>query len=131
MSLDTPSSSFADRRAYYRINVMLPMCLQAETDDTQPELLERTVNLSGGGIGVIVNKPYEPHDILTLTMRFPDQVLFQASIEVLRVDLIEAHHIRTYRLHARFVGLATPNQERLIQYIMQFQREHLARHYSA
>jgi c-di-GMP-binding flagellar brake protein YcgR len=47
------------------------------------------------------------------------------------VDLIEAHHIRTYRLHARFVGMATPNQERLIQYIMQFQREHLARHYSA
>lgn len=130
MSLDTPSS-FADRRAYYRINVTLPMCLQAETDDTQGELLEQSVNLSGGGIGVIVNVHYEPHDILTLTMRFPDQVLFRGSIEVLRVDLIEAHHIRTYRLHARFVRMAPQNQEHLIQYIMRFQREHLARHYSA
>lgn len=36
MSLDTPSS-FAVRRAYYRINVMLPMCLQIETDNTQGE----------------------------------------------------------------------------------------------
>ena len=130
MSHDTPSS-FADRRAYYRINVMLPMCLQAETDDTEGELLERSVNLSGGGIGVVVNTLYKPQDILTLTMRFPDQVLFKASIEVLRVDLIEAHHIRTYRLHARFVRMAARDQERLIQYVMRFQREHLARHYSA
>ena len=130
MSHDTPSS-FADRRAYYRINVMLPMCLQAETDDTEGELLERSVNLSGGGIGVVVNTLYKPQDILTLTMRFPDQVLFKASIEVLRVDLIEAHHIRTYRLHARFVRMASRDQERLIQYVMRFQREHLARHYSA
>ena len=124
-------SSFADRRAYYRINVMLPMCLQGETDDTQPELLERTVNLSVGGIGVIVNTPYEPHDILTLTMRFHDQVLFNAFIEVLRVDLIEAHHIRSYRLHARFIRMPAQDQERLIRYVMWFQREHLARHYSA
>lgn len=130
MSFDTPSS-FADRRAYYRINVMLPMCLQAETDDTQAELIERSVNLSGGGIGVIVNTPYEPQDILVLTMRFPDEVLFKASIEVLRVDLIEAHHVRTYRLHARFVRMAAQTQELLIQHIMRFQREHLARHYSA
>ena len=130
MSHDTPSS-FADRRAYYRINVMLPMCLQAETDDTEGELLERSVNLSGGGIGVVVNTLYKPQDILTLTMRFPDQVLFKASLEVLRVDLIEAHHIRTYRLHARFVRMAARDQERLIQYVMRFQREHLARHYSA
>jgi c-di-GMP-binding flagellar brake protein YcgR len=130
MSPDTPSS-FADRRAYYRINVMVTMCLQAETDDTQGELLERTVNLSGGGIGVVVNTLYQPQDILALTMRFPDQVIFKASIEVLRVDLIEAHHIRTYRLHARFVKMAAQDQERLIQYVMRFQREHLARHYSA
>jgi len=125
------SSSFNDRRAYYRINVTLPMCLQAATDDTQGELIEQSVNLSGGGIGVMVNTLYEPHDILVLTMCFPDQVLFKASIEVLRVNLIEAHHIRTYRLHARFVGMATQNQELLMQYIMRFQREHLARHYSA
>lgn len=130
MSHDTPSS-FADRRAYYRINVVLPICLQAETDDTEGELLERSVNLSGGGIGVVVNTLYKPQDILTLTMRFPDQVLFKASIEVLRVDLIEAHHIRTYRLHARFVRMAAQDQERVIQYVMRFQREHLARHYSA
>lgn len=130
MSHDTPSS-FADRRAYYRINVVLSICLQAETDDTEGELLERSVNLSGGGIGVVVNTLYKPQDILTLTMRFPDQVLFKASIEVLRVDLIEAHHIRTYRLHARFVRMAAQDQERVIQYVMRFQREHLARHYSA
>ena len=130
MSFDTPSS-FADRRAHYRITVTLPMCLQAETDDTQAELSAQSVNLSGGGIGVVVNRLYEPHDVLTLTMRFPDQVLFKAFIEVLRVDLIEAHHVRAYRLHARFVRMAAKNQELLIQYIMQFQREHLARHYSA
>ncbi|MBM4139782.1 MAG: PilZ domain-containing protein [Nitrospira sp.] len=54
MSFDIPSShipsSFADRRAYYRITVMLPMCFQAETDHTEGELLAQSVNLSGGGL---------------------------------------------------------------------------------
>jgi len=79
----------------------------------------------------VVNTFYEPRNILTLAMRFPDQALFKASIEVLRVDLIEAQHIRTYRLHARFVRMAPQSQAFLMQYIMQCQREHLARHYSA
>ncbi|HEX5647131.1 MAG TPA: PilZ domain-containing protein [Nitrospira sp.] len=93
--------------------------------------MERSVNLSNGGIGVIVNTLHESHDILTLTMHFPGQVLFNASVEVLRVDLIEAHHIRTGRRHARFIKMAAKDQERLTQYIMRFQRKHLARHYSA
>jgi c-di-GMP-binding flagellar brake protein YcgR len=109
----------------------LPISIQAETDTTEGELIERSLNISGGGIGVTVNGSYNPNEILSLTLRLPDKVIFKAHIEVLRVDHIITHHVHTYRLHARFVRMTTQNQELLIRYIMRFQRDHLGKHYSA
>jgi len=132
MPSDTPtsSSSFEDRRDYYRINVVLPISIQTETDTTEGELREKSINISGGGIGVPVNVRYNPNEVLSLTLLLPGQVIFKAYIEVLRLEPI-THHVHTYRLHARFVRMTTQNRELLIRYIMRFQRDHLERHYSA
>lgn len=132
MPSDAPTSqpSAKDRRAYFRINVVLPISIQAETDTTEGELIERSVNISGGGIGVTVNVLYNPNEVLSLTLLLPDQVIFKSYAEVLRLDPIP-HHVDTYRLHARFVRITTQNRELLIRYIMHFQRDHLEGHYSA
>ena len=105
------------------------MRLQSEADDSEGELEKRSINLSGGGIGVTVNALYQPNEILSLTLLFPDEIVFKASIEVLRVDPI-LYPADTYRLHARFVRLPSSDRELLIRQILQFQREHLNRHYS-
>jgi len=126
----TLPSSFEDRRDYYRITVVLPISIQVETDITEGEFIEKAVNISGGGIGMTVNLPCNPSQILSLTLRFPDRVIFKAYIEVLRQDPI-AYPAHTYRLHARFVRMTVQNRELLIRYIMGFQRDHLERHYSA
>ena len=126
----TLPSSFEDRRDYYRITVVLPVSIQVETDTTEGELIEKAVNISGGGIGITVNVLYNPSQILSLTLLFPDRVIFKAYIEVLRQDPI-TYPAHTYRLHARFVRMTTQNRELLIRYIMGFQRDHLERHYSA
>lgn len=133
MPPDTPSSppSFEERRAYYRITVVLPISIQAETDTTEGEMIEKPVNISGGGIGVTVNVSYNPNDVLLLTLLLPDQVTFKAYIEVLRVEPITTSHVRAYRLHARFIRMATQDRELLIRYVVRFQREHLKEHYSA
>jgi c-di-GMP-binding flagellar brake protein YcgR len=122
MPSDTPSSPPAprERRDFYRITVTLPICLQSETDVTEGECTEKSVNLSAGGIGLVVNQLYQPNG----------EVLFKSSLEVLRVDPIP-YPLNTYRLHGRFVGMTGQDRELLIRHILQFQREHLNKHYSA
>lgn len=125
-----PQPSGRDRREYYRITVSLPICLQQETDTAEPTLVQRAVNISGGGIGVTLNHQYQENEILTCTLALSDQVIFTSALEVLRVDPIP-YPQGTYRLHGRFVQMASQNRELLIRHIIRFQREHLAKHYSA
>lgn len=119
----------SERREYYRITVTLPISLQAETDATGGTLIERSVNLSAGGIGLVVNRPFNPNEILSCTLLLAEQIRFTSSIEVLRVDVLP-YPPNTYRLHARFIELTKENRELLVRYILQFQREHLTKHYS-
>ncbi len=106
------------------------MCLQIAGDDTEGELVETSVNLSAGGIGVMVTTRYKDGDILSLTLLLSDHVLLKASIEVLRLDPLPLLG-DVYRLHARFVRLTTQDRELLVRYILRFQRDHLQEHYSA
>ena len=131
MSPATPSEpSGRERREFYRITVLLPMCLQIAGDETESELIETSVNLSAGGIGMMVTTRYKDGDILSLTLLFPEHVLFTASIEVLWLDPLPLLG-GVYRLHARFVRLTTQDRELLVRYILRFQRDHLQDHYSA
>jgi c-di-GMP-binding flagellar brake protein YcgR len=132
MSSDAPASqpSGKDRREYYRITVTLPIRIQPETDTTEGALIEQSVNISGGGIGVTVSSLYKPGEILSLTLLLPDRVVFKSFIEVLRLDPIP-YPGGTYRLHARFVRMPTQDRELLIRHIVHFQRDHLQGHYSA
>lgn len=130
MSLDRPHSqpSAQDRRDYYRITVTLPVKLEAANGGKETLFVEKSINISGGGIGMTVDAPYQPNDTLTLTLQLPDQSVFTSPIEVLRLNPLTAGG---YRLHARFVKLTTQNRELLIRHITRFQRSNLQEHYSA
>jgi c-di-GMP-binding flagellar brake protein YcgR len=132
MSSDSPAAqpSAPNRRQYYRITVTLPISIQPETDTTEVELVEKSVNISGGGIGLTVNRRYQPNEILSLTLRLPDQDLFKAFLEILRLDPIP-YPAGTYRLHARFIRMTSQNRELLIRHILGFQRDLLNKHYLA
>ena len=132
MPSDSPASqpSPADRREFYRITVTLPICLQPENDTAERPLIQRSVNISGGGIGVTLHQTFEANEILSCTLLLPGQMLFKSYLEVLRVDPIP-YPLNTYRLHGRFVRMAHQDRELLIRHILQFQREHLNKHYSA
>lgn len=132
MASDTPAPqpSGKDRREYYRITVSLPICLQPETDQAEPTLIQRSVNISAGGIGVTLNQVFEVNAILSCTLLLPGQVLFKSYLEVLRVDPIP-YPLNTYRLHGRFIRMANADRELLTRHVIQFQREHLNKHYSA
>lgn len=120
----------ADRREYYRVTVTLPICLQPESDTSEGALVQRPVNISGGGIGVTLNQAFEVNTTLSCILLLPGQVLFKSYLEVLRVDPI-TYPLNTFRLHGRFVRITSQDRELLIRHILQFQREHLNRHYSA
>ena len=133
MPTDTPKSPSApdDRRAYYRVTVVLPISLQDETDIGEETFIEDSVNISGGGIGVTVSKQYDSDAVLLLTVCLPDHVIFKACMEVAAIEPIAATHRKAYRLRGRFIRMPTQDRELLIRYIMQFQRDHLQRHYMA
>ncbi len=119
-----------ERREYYRITVTLPIRLQPESDQTEGELVEKSVNLSGGGIGVTITAVYQPNDVLAVALRLPEHGLFTAFVEVLRLDPLP-YPGGTYRLHARFIRMPAKDREILIRHITRFQRDHLQAHYSA
>ncbi|MFO0705673.1 MAG: PilZ domain-containing protein [Nitrospira sp.] len=131
MTSDPPAQqpSGKERREYYRITVTLPIRLQPESDQTEGPLEEKSVNISGGGIGVAISETYEPNDILLMTLLLPDYGVFKAFLEVLRVEPI-LYPPNTYRLHGRFVKMPAQDRELLIRYILRFQRDHLQAHYS-
>jgi c-di-GMP-binding flagellar brake protein YcgR len=126
----TPQSSGRERREFYRITVPLPICLQPESDTAEGTLIQRSVNISAGGIGITLNQVFEVNAILSCTLLLPGEMLFKSYLEVLRVDPIP-YPLNTYRLHGRFVRMANADRELLIRHIIQFQREHLNKHYSA
>ncbi|MDH4088233.1 MAG: PilZ domain-containing protein [Nitrospira sp.] len=128
--IPTPQPSPADRREFYRITVPLPICLQPEGDTAEETLIQRSVNISAGGIGVTLNQTFEVNAILSCTLLLPGKTPFKASLEVLRVDPIP-YPLNTYRLHGRFIRMANADRELLTRHIIQFQREHLNKHYSA
>ncbi|MBI5673937.1 MAG: PilZ domain-containing protein [Nitrospirae bacterium] len=126
----TPQPSGRERRDYYRITVLLSICLQPESDTAEGTLIQQSVNISAGGIGITLNQVFEVNAILSCTLLLPGEVLFKSYLEVLRVDPIP-YPLNTYRLHGRFIRMATADRELLIRHIIQFQREHLNKHYSA
>ncbi len=97
---------------------------------TEGTITEKSVNLSAGGIGLVVNIPYQANEVLACTLLLPDQAPFTASIEVLRVDPLPSPP-NTYRLHARFIRLTSVEREMLVRCVLQLQRAHLNKHYSA
>lgn len=131
MPSDTAASqpSPADRREFYRITVTLPICLRSTSDTAEETLIQRSVNISGGGIGVTLNQRFAVNETLSCTLLLPTQALFKSHLEVLRVDPIP-YPLNTYRLHGRFVRMDEQDRELLIRHILQLQREQLTKHYS-
>lgn len=125
-----PHPSARDRRNYFRITIVLPISIRVEADSEESVLVEKSVNISGGGIGFISDTAYDPGDILTITLLLQEQGLFHVQGEVLRREILpdRAH---AYRVHARFIKISEQERELLIRHVMRLQREHLHGHYSA
>lgn len=125
-----PQPSARDRRNYFRITIVLPVSIRPETDTAESALIEKSVNLSAGGIGFVSGLAHQPGEILAVTLLLQEQVPFKAQAEVLRLDPLPSR-VPTYRVHARFIRMSDHDRELLIGHIMRLQRDHLHGHYSA
>lgn len=130
MPPDPSQPSDIENRKYYRITITLPIRLQLETDQTEGPFIDKAVNLSGGGIGITITTPYQPGDILAVTLFLPDHGRFTAFLEVLRIAPLP-HAEETFRLHGRFIRMSSQDQDLLIRKILKLQRDHLRHHYLA
>lgn len=127
--LPDPPPSPKERREYYRITVTLPISIQPETDTAESTLIEKSVNISGGGLCVVVNRLFRVNEVLSCTLLLPGQTLFKSNIETLHLNPLP-YPANTYRLHARFIRMTSQDRELLIRHILSFQRDRLNKHYS-
>jgi c-di-GMP-binding flagellar brake protein YcgR len=104
--------------------------IQLETDTEESVLTEKSINISGGGIGFVSDVAHNLGDILTITLLLHEQALFKVHAQVLRRDPLP-HQAQASRIHARFIQISERERELLIRHIMRLQREHLHGHYSA
>jgi c-di-GMP-binding flagellar brake protein YcgR len=112
------------------MTLVLPMRIQREDDATEGALTEKSVNISGGGIGFVADTDHNPGDIVAITLRLDEETLLKVRAEVLRRNPLP-RRADAYRIHARFIHMSDRQREMLIGHIMRVQREHLHEHYSA
>lgn len=124
---DSPHS-FDERRNFFRITTDLPIAIAPEGDDTELALVPQTVNISGGGIGLVTNTAYKPGDILVVKMLLPGNIDIQAKAEVVRAAPLPRAR-GAFRIGARFTEISTKDRDHLIQAIHRIQQKHLATHY--
>lgn len=112
------------------MTIVLPVSIQPETDTEERLLTEKSINISGGGIGFVSDTPHSIGEILTVTLLLHEQVPFKVQAEVLRQEPLP-YRGQVFRIHARFIRISEQERELLIRHIMHLQREHLHGHYSA
>ena len=122
--------SARDRRNHFRITIVLPVSIQLETDTQESVLTEKSINISGGGIGFVSDIAHNVGDILTITLLLHEQVLFKVQAEVLRREPLP-HRAQASRIHAHFIQISEQERELLIRHIMRLQRDALRERHTA
>lgn len=111
-----------DERAFYR----LPMVMQPKAAHllTDREIIERDVratlvNLSGGGVELVVPQPTGRDRLLSLRLELGDSTL-EALAHTVAVDAPGAGRFN-YRLHCEFVDLKRSQREQIVRFIFREQ----------
>ncbi len=118
-----------EKREYFRLYVTLPADYQLEGEGVRFAPQPITLNLSGGGIGFATQRRFNLGDRIVLTIMLPSHPAITAKAEIVRVAPREKDKA-TFSIGARFTALSKKDQERILKYLINVQRERLRDHYT-
>ncbi len=111
-----------EKREYFRLTVSLPVDYRLEGDAAPPAPKPIKLNLSGGGIGFVTERRFKLGDMLVLTIKLPAQPAVTARAKIVRLNPIEKNETM-FSVGAQFTALSEHDQERILQYLLNVQRE--------
>ncbi|MBN1308347.1 MAG: PilZ domain-containing protein [Chitinispirillaceae bacterium] len=117
-------------RRYVRIEVKLPIRVRIIPPEaaTEPEPFAlhfdaKLVDISGGGLSFLYEKPFVPGDIVSMQFSLGDASFSCITGKVLRVSLQEGKSVTLYRHHIQFLSIEQQNRDRIVKFIFEKQRQ--------
>jgi c-di-GMP-binding flagellar brake protein YcgR len=83
----------------------------------------RMSDVSGGGCCFVLERPFVPGDIVSLTYQLTTGAFAGIPAKVLRVSLLDGNNIIRYRHSLQFVNLEHKAQEKIIKFVFEKQRQ--------
>ncbi|MDE3034897.1 MAG: PilZ domain-containing protein [Nitrospirota bacterium] len=114
----------AEKRAFFRVDTVLPLTIYIEGEQAQPLPRPTPVNLSMGGAGIVMERSLAPGDSLLLTLFLPSGPPIQTQAKVVRsVQVSTPATAATYQIGLQFIMIDEKDQERLNSYLFKVQVE--------
>ena len=124
MSSKPPIDASADKRAFFRVDTVLPLTFYIEGEHAQPLPRPTPINLSIGGAGILTERDLAPGDSLILTLFLPSGPPIQTRAKVVRsVPASKPALVATYQIGLQFISISEKDQERLNSYLFKVQVE--------
>lgn len=111
-----------EKREYFRLTVNLPASYRLEGEAAPSAPKPINLNLSGGGVGFVTERRFNLGDRLVLTIMLPSHPAITATAEIVRAALVEKNETM-FSVGARFTTLSEKDQERILKYLINVQRE--------
>lgn len=115
-------------REFVRVKVTRPIVVHPLDDEgsVQPLVTTNTVDISGGGVCFVIFEPLKVGNRVTLDIdNLPDMELMRIMGEVVRCQSVEVAGVELYHVGVKFLALTEVEQNKLVKYVFELQRQHL------
>ncbi len=118
----------SDRRAYFRINASFPVAYRLKPgpdesgEEEEFQQAESQVNLSAGGVGLVVPERLDLNTKLILKLSLPGGPPILVGGKVVRSNAVDPKEPRT-RIGVQFTALGDKERERISAYVFSLQVE--------
>jgi len=109
-----------EKRAYFRIDTVLPLTFRLENEAAQPLPRPTQVNLSMGGLALATERNLIIGDTLSLAFFLPSGPPIQTQAKVVRL-FTNPNKIPARQVGIQFITIDERDQERLYTYIFKLQ----------
>lgn len=115
-------------REFVRVKVTRPIIVHPLDEDgaVQDMVSTNTVDISGGGVCVVLFNPIKVGNRVTLNIdNIPGMELIQVMGEVARCHPVDVAGVKLFHVGIKFIELSAQEQSRLVRFVFELQRKNL------
>ncbi len=113
------------KRQFYRAPLKIEIRWSLAGNGKNVFHIAEAVNLSGGGLRFRTNELLEPGQEILVHLDFGEDDSLTLPSKVLRIEPITLQEQNMYEVAVQFEHLSARKQDKIIAYVMNFEREHI------